>query len=200
MNTTMKLLELLFISLTDCQQQHWKEYHPLKSFLVLHLITLLLKSLDVSASQNTRFSNQHKLEYRSLECTFLGYSLNHKGFKCLDPIGKIIISRNVIFYETSFSFSKMKDINNPHTSGDIAEGTQYSSLIILPVVQKVQSHQFNKIILNYIKCLRHLILLMNKNKVCLQLKKHQLTLLLFLLANIVCKADQNLEYTNPRPL
>lgn len=24
----------------------------------------------------------------------------------------------------------MKDINNPHTSGDIAEGTQYSSLII----------------------------------------------------------------------
>ena len=49
--------------------------------------------------------NKYKLQFRSTECTFLGYSLNHKGYKCLDSIGKIIISRDVIFNESSFSFA-----------------------------------------------------------------------------------------------
>ena len=54
---------------------------------------------------NIRSYNKHKLQFRSIECTFLGYSLNHKGYKCLDSNGKIIISRDFIFNESSFPFA-----------------------------------------------------------------------------------------------
>jgi len=47
----------------------------------------------------------HKLAPRSVPCVFLDYSQHHKGYRCLDPISnKIIISRHVIFYESSFPF------------------------------------------------------------------------------------------------
>lgn len=46
-----------------------------------------------------------KLDPKSKHCVFLGYSLNHKGYKCLDPTtNKIYISRNIIFDEGSFPF------------------------------------------------------------------------------------------------
>jgi histone deacetylase 1/2 len=34
---------------------------------------------------NLRPYNDHKLQFRSKQCVFLGYSNLHKGFKCLDP-------------------------------------------------------------------------------------------------------------------
>jgi hypothetical protein len=41
---------------------------------------------------------------------FLGYSNMHKGFKCLDTrTSRIYISRDVVFYEDLFSFSKLHD-------------------------------------------------------------------------------------------
>lgn len=137
--------ELTLLAQASMPYEYWDEAFRTSVYLINRLPTPTLpmeilfgtpphysslKVFGYVCFPNTRFSNQHKLEFRSLECTFLGYSLNHKGFKCLDPTGKIIISRNVIFDETSFPFSKMKDINNPHTSSDITEGTQYSSLII----------------------------------------------------------------------
>jgi hypothetical protein len=37
---------------------------------------------------------------------FLGYSNLHKGFKCLDPsVGRVYISRDVIFDENIFPFA-----------------------------------------------------------------------------------------------
>jgi hypothetical protein len=39
-------------------------------------------------------------------CVFLGYSAMHKGYTCLYcRIGRIYISRAVIFYETVFPFA-----------------------------------------------------------------------------------------------
>jgi hypothetical protein len=59
---------------------------------------------------NLRPYNQHKLEFHSKECMFLGYSNMHKGFKCLDTrTGRIYISRDIIFYEDLFPFSKLHD-------------------------------------------------------------------------------------------
>lgn len=65
---------------------------------------------------NLRDFPQSKLHFRPTECTFIGYSLNHKGYKCVDPNGKIIISRNVLFNEFSFPFAKHStNVNQPIT-------------------------------------------------------------------------------------
>ncbi|KAF7802908.1 Retrovirus-related Pol polyprotein from transposon TNT 1-94 [Senna tora] len=48
--------------------------------------------------------NKHKLEYRTQRCTFIGYSLSHKGYKCLAPCGRVYISRDVKFDESFFPY------------------------------------------------------------------------------------------------
>lgn len=48
----------------------------------------------------------HKLAPRSTLCIFLGYSDNHKGYRCFDPASnRVLISRHVIYYEHCFPFS-----------------------------------------------------------------------------------------------
>jgi hypothetical protein len=48
----------------------------------------------------------NKLASRSSRCVFLGYSSEHKGYRCLDlSSNRIIISRHVIFDESSFPFA-----------------------------------------------------------------------------------------------
>jgi len=49
--------------------------------------------------------NAHKLDYRSTPCVFLGYSLSHLGYRCLDlSSDHIYISRHVRFHEQIFPF------------------------------------------------------------------------------------------------
>ncbi|PKU78648.1 Retrovirus-related Pol polyprotein from transposon TNT 1-94 [Dendrobium catenatum] len=58
----------------------------------------------------------NKLLPRSQECTFIGYSPVHKGYKCLNSYSnKIFISRHVTFNETCFPFKTTlpKSINTP---------------------------------------------------------------------------------------
>jgi hypothetical protein len=67
--------------------------------------------------------NNHKLQFRSKQCTFLGYSPFHKSFKCLDPdSGRVYISRDVKFDESLIPFQNLgpnagrrfqEDINLP---------------------------------------------------------------------------------------
>ncbi|KAE8713459.1 hypothetical protein F3Y22_tig00110209pilonHSYRG00092 [Hibiscus syriacus] len=56
-----------------------------------------------------RMFQQHKLDFRSQPCTFLGYSAHHKGYQCLAPSGKIFISRHVVFDESCFPFAGSSD-------------------------------------------------------------------------------------------
>ena len=65
-----------------------------------------LKVFGCACYPNTRPFNKHKLQFRSTVCTFMGYNLNHKGYKCLDSNGKLYISRDVIFDETTFPFAQ----------------------------------------------------------------------------------------------
>ncbi|KAM1024520.1 hypothetical protein ACFX2C_037789 [Malus domestica] len=46
-----------------------------------------------------------KLDPKSTPCVFLGYSLNHKGYLCLNPsTNRLYISRHVLFDESTFPF------------------------------------------------------------------------------------------------
>ena len=58
---------------------------------------------------------QHqKLNFKLEPCLFLGYSPNHKGYKCLSTSGRLYISRNVIFNETVFPYA-FKSLNITHS-------------------------------------------------------------------------------------
>ncbi|KAA3470310.1 Retrovirus-related Pol polyprotein from transposon TNT 1-94 [Gossypium australe] len=49
--------------------------------------------------------HSHKLDFLSQPYIFLGYSSQHKGYQCLTPDGKVILSRHV-FDENRFLFPK----------------------------------------------------------------------------------------------
>ena len=56
---------------------------------------------------NLRPYNKHKLDFRSNSCIFIGYSVNHHGYKCLDlSISSVYVSCHVIFDENMFPYQK----------------------------------------------------------------------------------------------
>jgi len=64
-----------------------------------------LKVFGCTCWPNLRPYNKHKLQPRSLQCIFMGYSLRHKGYKCVHlPTKRIYFSRDVIFQETIFPY------------------------------------------------------------------------------------------------
>jgi hypothetical protein len=68
----------------------------------------LFRTFECVCWPNLRPYNNHKLQFRSKHCTFLGYSPFHKGFKCLDPdSGRVYISRDVKFDEPLFPFQNL---------------------------------------------------------------------------------------------
>ncbi|KAL5545398.1 hypothetical protein UlMin_005085 [Ulmus minor] len=50
--------------------------------------------------------NKHKMQYRSVQCAFIGYSSIHKGYLCLDyHTRRVYVTCHVIFYESKFPFA-----------------------------------------------------------------------------------------------
>jgi hypothetical protein len=62
-----------------------------------------LRVFGCACYPNTSATAPHKLSPRSTRCLFLGYSPDHKGYRCLDLAShRIIISRHVVFDEDVF--------------------------------------------------------------------------------------------------
>jgi hypothetical protein len=107
--------------------KYWDEDYLAATYLINHLPTktfnfssllecLFGKKMNYSGLStfscacwpNLRPSNSNKLQFHSKQCIFLGYSNMYKGFKCLDVAeGWVYISRDVVFHETVFPFSKL---------------------------------------------------------------------------------------------
>ena len=50
---------------------------------------------------------ENKFDPKSLHCVFLGYSEQHKGYRCLHPpSARVYVSRHVLFNEASFPYQK----------------------------------------------------------------------------------------------
>jgi len=64
-----------------------------------------LRTFGSACWPNLHPYNSNKLQPRSLQCVFMGYSLRHKGYKCLHiPTGRLYFSRDVIFQEDTYPF------------------------------------------------------------------------------------------------
>jgi hypothetical protein len=69
---------------------------------------LSLRTFVCACWPNLRPYNDRKLQFRFKQCAFLGYSNQHKGFKCPDiSEGHVYISRDVVFDEGIFPFAKL---------------------------------------------------------------------------------------------
>ncbi|KAE8710348.1 L-ascorbate oxidase-like protein [Hibiscus syriacus] len=85
-----------------------------------------------------RSFQSHKFEYRSQACTFLGYSVQHEGYLCLAPGGRIYISRHVQFDESVFPFTGQATAVHPYPTNNL----QPSAIIdVVHGINKVLNNQ-----------------------------------------------------------
>lgn len=78
------------------------------------LETLLQKQLDISSLRVLDFAcypylrpyNTNKFDFHTTCYVYLGPFAVHRGYRCLMPSGKIVISRHVIFNEELFPFKQ----------------------------------------------------------------------------------------------
>uniref|UniRef100_A0A151UG14 Retrovirus-related Pol polyprotein from transposon TNT 1-94 n=1 Tax=Cajanus cajan TaxID=3821 RepID=A0A151UG14_CAJCA len=80
-----------------------------------------LKVFGCACFPHLRPYNRTKLQLRSQECLFLGYSTSHKGYKCLAADGRLYISKDVIFNEAKFPYKTLFTSSPTHSSQNTIE-------------------------------------------------------------------------------
>jgi hypothetical protein len=79
----------------------------------------MLKIFGCTCWPHLRPYNKHKLSFRSKPCVFIGYSLLHKGYTCLDmDTGHVYITWDAIFDEAIFHFSNPSSTVAQQSQGD----------------------------------------------------------------------------------
>jgi hypothetical protein len=72
-----------------------------------------LRVIGCACYPNTSATTPHKLSPRSTRCVFLGYSSDHKGYRCLDlSTNRLIVSRHVFFDEASFPLAALPHLTD----------------------------------------------------------------------------------------
>ncbi|KAG8488310.1 hypothetical protein CXB51_016328 [Gossypium anomalum] len=78
-----------------------------------------------------RSFQQHKLQFRSSKCVFLGFGPHHKGYKCLAADGCVFISRHVLFGELEYPFQT--GFSSSPDSESVKFSHQYSPVPVVAV-------------------------------------------------------------------
>jgi hypothetical protein len=85
-----------------------KMIHESCPYVTLHGVTPSHEHLRVfgcTCYPNLSTQAPHKLAHRSTRCVFLRYSVDHKGYRCLDLFtNNSIVSQHVVFDEIEFPF------------------------------------------------------------------------------------------------
>jgi hypothetical protein len=85
-------------------------------YVALHSVAPSYEHLRVfgcACYPNLSVQASHKLAPRFTRCVFLGYSTDHKGYRCLDlSTNNIIVFRHVIFDEADFPFATSPCLTN----------------------------------------------------------------------------------------
>jgi hypothetical protein len=72
-----------------------------------------LRVFSYACYPNIATTAPHKLAHRSTRCVFLGYSIDHKGYRCLDlSTNRLIVSRHVVFDEKSSSLTASSNLTD----------------------------------------------------------------------------------------
>lgn len=85
----------------------------------------ILRTFGCSCFPIIPSTQRTKLQSVTTRCIFIGYSSNHKGYKCKDLLsGRISVSRHVVFDEKSFPFGE----NIATTDQDRSQSTHFRHL------------------------------------------------------------------------
>ena len=101
-----------------------------------------LRTFGFLCYPSTAATSPHKLAPRSTRSIFLGYPIDHKGYKCLDlSTHKVILSRHVVFDESTFPFAT--EHATAPTPQPAAHDPSVSALDLIPVRRTIPSQQHN---------------------------------------------------------